>query len=79
VSVAPAADGVHVVLGAAEGSFVPRHRDNAIILHFAHAPHMVSLNGSALAGDAVHFDAARSTLTVRVPQSSERQTILVHW
>jgi hypothetical protein len=40
---------------------------------------MVSLNGSALAGDAVHFDAARSTLTVRVPQSSERQTILVHW
>ncbi|MGA3025666.1 MAG: TIM-barrel domain-containing protein [Bryobacteraceae bacterium] len=79
VSVALAADGVHVVLGAAEGSFVPRHRDNAIVLHFAPAPHMVSLNGSALAGDAVHFDAARSTLTVRVPQSSERQTILVHW
>jgi alpha-glucosidase len=79
VSVVPAADGVRVVLGAAEGTFVPRHPDNAIALHFAHAPHAVTLDGSPLAGDAVHFDSVRSILTVRVPQSREQQTILVHW
>lgn len=74
VSVSPG----RVVLSAAEGSFAPRHPANIIALHFASAPQSVTLNGTALTGDAVHFDSVRSVLTVRVPQSRERQTILVH-
>lgn len=74
VSVSPG----RVVLGAAEGTFVPRHPANVIALHFASAPKSVTLNGAALAGDAVHFDAARSVLTIRVPQSREQQTALVN-
>ena len=66
-----------VVLGKAEGSYEPKHPANVIMLHFAKEPHAVTLNGAALAGDAVHFDAARAVLTIRVPQSSEQQTILV--
>ncbi len=74
VTVAPG----QVVLGAAEGNFTPRHPVNVIALHFASAPQNVTLNGAALTGDAVHFDSARSILTVRIPQSRERQTILIH-
>ena len=73
ISVSPG----QVVLGTAEGSFEPRHPFNTIALHFAKEPRGVTLNGAALAGDAVHFDAARSVLTIRVPQSRVQQTIQI--
>jgi len=73
------ADGVEVYLEPAAGDFTPRHADNAVIVHFAHPPGAVTLNDAALPGDAIHFDPARSTLTIHVPQSSEAQVIKVHW
>ena len=74
ISVSPG----EVVLGAAEGSFEPKHPANVVALHFASAPHSVTLNGAALADGAVRFDAARNVLTIRVPQSRERQVIQIH-
>jgi alpha-glucosidase len=79
VSVRPEAGGATVTLGAASGSFTPRHASNTIALHFAKAPRSVSLNGQTLPAAAIQFDPARSLLTVRIGQSGGQQKIAVAW
>lgn len=79
VSFAPNAGGAEVTLSAAEGTYQPQHRGNRIELHFARKPSRVTLNGVAMAPGSIRFDAARSTLTVTIPQSSKEQRLDVRW
>ena len=79
VSVRPETAGVTVTLGAAQGTFTPRHSGNTIALHFAQAPRTVLLNDRDLPATAIQFDQARSILTLRIPQSSQQQKVAVRW
>ena len=79
VSVRPEAQGATVILGAATGTFTPRHASNTIALHFAKAPRSVSLNGQDLSASAIQFDPGRSLLTLRIGQSSQQQKIVIGW
>ena len=79
ISFTPAAGGVTVALGDAQGGFSPKHRDNVVLLHFARKPSAVRLNGTPVAGSAVRFDPEQRTLAVRVPQSRDRLTLAVEW
>ncbi|MGA2115139.1 MAG: TIM-barrel domain-containing protein [Bryobacteraceae bacterium] len=79
VSVRTETGGITVTLGAAQGSFTPQHIRNTVVLHFAHAPRGVSLDGRDLAPEAIQFDQARSVLSLQVPQSGEQQKIVVRW
>lgn len=79
VSVRPEAQGATVILGAATGTFTPRHASNTIALHFAKAPRSVSLNGQDLSASAIQFDPRRSILTLRIGQSSQQQKIAIGW
>ena len=79
ISVKPEIGGITVDLGAAQGTFTPRHVRNTIALHFAKAPQAVSLNEQQLPAEAIQFDQTRSILSLRIPQSGARQKIAVRW
>jgi alpha-glucosidase len=79
ISFVPAAGGATVTLGAAEGSFAPKHRANVVLLHFARQPRAVRLDGEPLSAGAVRFDSKLGTLALRIPQSRSRQTLAVEW
>jgi len=79
VSVRTAAEGATVVLADAEGTFTPQHARNIVRLHFAKTPRKVTLNGQPVAAGAVQFNVDGATLAVSVPQSRQRQTIVIAW
>jgi hypothetical protein len=76
ISVEPSASGVNVTLSKAEGKYVPAHRLNAVVLHFAKRPRSTTLNGGAV---GARYDAQSEQLAIGIPQSSERLSIQVNW
>ena len=79
ISFEPTSAGAAITLEAATGTYAPARSRNIVVLHFAHSPRAITLNGATLAGGAIRFETSTSQLSIQIPQSRERQIIRVSW